>query len=70
MKKYFLLFLLVSLSLTIIMSGCLKTAVPTVPSESLTDQSEEIEDSNRFGASYMQLFATPSQVQPGGTLIV
>jgi len=70
MKKYFLLFLLVSLSLTVIMSGCLKTVVPTVPSEVPTDQSEEMNNIDKFGPSSPQLFATPSQVQPGGILTV
>jgi len=65
MKKYFLLFVLLSLSLTVIMSGCLKTVAPPIPSDLPTDQSEE-----KFAADYTQLFATPSQVQPGGTLTV
>ena len=63
MKKYFLLFLLVTLSLTVIMSGCLKTAIPTVPSELSTDQSEEIEASS-------QLIASPTSVSPGQTITV
>jgi len=63
MKKYFILFLLVALSLTVIMSGCLKTAVPTVPSESLTDQSEEIK-------VISQLSASPTSVNSGQTITV
>jgi hypothetical protein len=62
MKKYFLLFLLVTLSLTVIMSGCLKTAVPTVPSGSLTDQSEEIEDIGKLDSGN-KIF-----LESGGTL--
>jgi len=63
MKKYFILFLLVTLSLTVIMSGCLKTIVPPIPSESPTDQSEEIK-------VISQLSASPTSVSPGQTITV